>query len=258
VVDAFAVEPEWLKVTHPVLPLPALPAAWDGVRIALLADTHAGPMVDLDYLRRVVARANEADPDITVLAGDVVSAADAVTDELAAVLGELTAPEGKFAVLGNHDYWTDPAGVCNCLTAAGFAVLTNAHHLLDRDGQPLCIAGVDDFHSGRPDLAAALAHLPDRAADAPRVLLAHNPDFAERLTGSPRVDLMLSGHTHGGQMKIPFGPRPKLPIRHRKYAAGLVRGPHCPVYVSVGLGTVGIRARFNCRPELAIVTLRKE
>ena len=124
-----------------------------------------------------------------------------------------------------------------------------------RGGAGLWVAGVDDLWEGSPDLAAALAGVPEAV---PRILLCHNPDYAEQMQHTPRVDLMLCGHTHGGQVKIPFGPRPRLPIRHRRYAAGLVEGPCCQVYTSCGLGMVGVPIRFNCRPELAIVTLRRD
>ena len=91
----------------------------------------------------------------------------------------------------------------------------------------------------------------------PRLLLSHNPDYAEALGESPRVDLMLCGHTHGGQFRLPFIGPLRVPIRHRKYAAGLAQGPRCPVYTSVGLGMVGMRCRFYCRPELPVITLRR-
>lgn len=92
---------------------------------------------------------------------------------------------------------------------------------------------------------------------APRVLLAHNPDYAEQMPASPRVDLMLCGHTHGGQIRLPLLGALALPIRHRQYAAGLVHGPQCNVYISRGIGMVGIPIRFNCRPELALITLHR-
>ncbi len=255
VIDAFAVEPEWVKVTGPVIPIPNLPPAWDGVRVAQLTDIHIGRLIGLNYLREVVEKTNAASPDVIVLTGDYVSRTDAIGDNLAEVLSWLQAPEGKFAVLGNHDHWTDPAAIRSVLKTAGITDLTNRHETLRRSGRGLCIAGVDDLWEGVQDLDLALAGVGE---DVPRILLCHNPDYAEQMPAGPRVDLMLCGHSHGGQFKIPFGPRPRLPIRHSKYAAGLAEGPRCLVYTSVGLGMVGIPIRFNCRPELAIITLRRK
>ena len=141
------------------------------------------------------------------------------------------------------------------LRNAGVTVLDNACAIVRRDGQSLCIAGVEDPWHGHPSTERALDGLDE---DVCRVLLCHNPDYAEEMPARPRVDLMLAGHTHGGQVKIPFGPRPRLPIDYKKYGAGLVRGPHCPVYVTRGIGMIAPPVRFNCRPEVAIITLRKE
>ncbi len=255
IVDAVVVEPKWIKVTNPVVRIADLPPAWEGVRIAQLTDIHVGRLIDLDYVRKIVEKTNAAKPDVIVLTGDYVSRTDAIDDNLAEVLGRLQAPFGKFAVLGNHDHWTDPAAVRSVLAKAGIVDLTGRNTILNRGGAGLCLAGLDDLWEGRHDLSVALAGVDD---NVPRVLLCHNPDYAERMPASPRVDLMLCGHSHGGQFKIPFGPRPRLPIRHAKYAAGLASGPHCQVYTSVGLGMIGIPIRFNCRPELAVITLRRQ
>ncbi len=255
VIDAVAVEPKWIKVTNPAVTIPNLPPAWDGVRIAQLTDIHVGRLINLDYVRKAVAKTNAAGPDVVVLTGDYVSRTDAIDDNLAEALAALQAPHGKFAVLGNHDHWTDPAAMRSVLKQAGIADLTNRHAILDRGDARLCLAGVDDLWEGRQDLAGALSGVDE---SVPRVLLCHNPDYAEQMPAVPRVDLMLAGHSHGGQFKIPFGPRPKLPIRYAKYAAGLASGPRCQVYTSVGLGMVGIPIRFNCRPELTMITLRRQ
>jgi len=254
VLDSFVIEPRWLMLTAPTLRVAGLGAAWEGVRIAHLSDLHAGRICGIEYLRRVAAAANAASPDVIVLTGDHVSRADALTPALIELLAGLSAPEGKFAVLGNHDHACGAEAVCRALEQAGIDVLTNAHRILARRGQPLCIAGVDDCRTGRPDLAAALAGVDERV---PRVLLAHNPDYAEAMPARPRVDLMLCGHTHGGQIRLPFGPAPMAAVRHKRYTEGLVRGPRCNVYVSRGIGMVYLPVRFNCRPELPILTLRK-
>ena len=253
-IEALVVEPRWVRRTQPEIALEGLPRAWEGVRISLLTDIHLGPWVDLDHVAKAVAMSNDARPDIIALTGDFISRPRAVSPDFAAALKQLRASEGKFAVLGNHDYWHDPAGVTSMLRSAGITLLTNTRRTLERSGQRLCLAGVDDLWAGRPDLNAAL----DGAdGQVPRVLLCHNPDYAERMPSAPRVDLMLCGHTHGGQVRLPLVGRPWLPIRNGKYAAGLTRGPHCRVYTSCGLGMVGLPIRLGCRPELPLITLRR-
>lgn len=252
-VNALAVEPRWVKLTYPTIRIRNLPPAWDGVRIAHVTDIHLGNLISMDYVNKIVAITNAASADLLVLTGDYVSQTKAINSSLTEALTKLHAPMGKLAVLGNHDHWTNAPAVEAMLAAAGITVLINSHRILDRHGEKLCIAGVDDLWEGRQLLGPALGGV---AEDVPRILLSHNPDYAEQIPSHPRVDLMLSGHTHGGQVKIPFGPRPVLPIRYAKYAAGLVTGPHCQVYTSCGLGMIRIPVRFNCRPELPIITLR--
>jgi uncharacterized protein len=254
--DALLIEPGWVKLTRPTISLPTLPPAWDGVRIAQLSDIHVGRLVSLEDARDAVDLANSLEPDVIVLTGDYVSRADAITRALVEVFRNLRAPEGVFAVLGNHDYWIHRDQMIRTIEQAGIDMLVNEHRILRRGRAELCLAGVDDYWSEDPgpDLAAALAGVPESAC---RILLAHNPDYVEDLTGTPRVDLALSGHTHGGQVNLPLLGPPVLPIRHRKYAAGLVAGPHCPVYVSRGLGMVEVPVRLNCRPELPLLTLRR-
>ena len=255
IVDALAIEPHWFQTTRPVIPVNHLSPAWDGVRIAQITDIHVGRLSSLDDARRIVEMTNDLHPDIVVLTGDYVSRADAITHALVEVFRDLRTKR-KFAVLGNHDYWSNAKAVIASLETAGIPMLTNRHYILDRRNQSLCIAGVDDYWSATPgpNVADALRGVGE---EVPRILLSHNPDYAERLPARPRVDLMLSGHTHGGQVKLPLLGPLKLPIEHRKYAEGLVPGPRCPVFVSRGLGMVGVPMRFNCRPELPLITLRR-
>ena len=251
--EAFVIGPYHIEVTHPSIAIAGLPKAWEGVRVAQITDLHVGPLIGLDTIRRAVRMTNDESPDLIVATGDYVSDPPALDGELVNVLRELRAPMGKFAVLGNHDHWTGRIKTVNeMLVAAGFTLLTNTHAIIERDGDALCIAGVDDLWEGRQLIEQALAGVDERV---PRILLEHNPDYAETLPASPRVDLMLCGHTHGGQFKIPFGSRPQLPIVHTKYGAGLVEGPRCTVYTSRGIGMVGIPIRFNCRPEIPVFTL---
>ncbi len=254
-VDALALEPHGYVVTRRSIPIRGGGDAWDGVRIAQITDLHIGKLSSLDDARDIVDRTNDLRPDIVVLTGDFVSRADAISRALVEVLRDLRA-ERKFAVLGNHDYWADARTMIASLASAGIPLLTNRNEILTRRAQPLCIAGVDDlwsYHPG-PDAAAALAGVPETV---PRILLCHNPDYAETLPAPLRVDLMLCGHTHGGQIQLPLLGPLILPITHKKYAEGLVAGPRCPVFISRGLGMVNLPVRFRCRPELPVLTLRR-
>lgn len=254
--DAFFIEPWLIDVTHPTVMIDSLGHAWDGVRIAHVTDIHYGPVVDMDFVREIVQTTIAQSADLILMTGDYSTHGTGLVRELGKVLAKLEAPLGKFATLGNHDYHGGPGRVTDLLRSAGVTVLANSHVILELGGAKLCIVGIEDMWQGRPSLERALAGVPE---SVPRILLCHNPDFAEKMSAEARVDLMLCGHTHGGQVKIPFGPRPILPVRYRKYAAGLNTGPHCRVYTSRGLGMLGIGSvgwRFNCRPELPIITLR--
>jgi hypothetical protein len=252
-VDGLLIEPKWFQKTTPTITLPNIPAAWEGLRIAVIGDVHVGRLMSLDEAREIVDLANATSPDLTVLLGDYVSRADAITHSLVEVFRNIRAPLGVFAVLGNHDYWTNAPKVLQLFDAAGVRFLTNEHAIIHRDGQPLCIAGVDDLMAGRPDLATALANV---EPNVPRLLLCHNPDYLDRMPRDLRVDLALCAHTHGGQVRLPLLGPPILPVNNRAYAEGLVRAPSCPAYVTRGLGMVSIPVRFNCRPELPLITLR--
>ncbi len=254
IVDVLAVEPRWVKIKRVNVPIPNLPPVWDGVRIVQLTDLHLGKFVSLDYIRKIVKRTNVLFPDVIVLTGDFVNDGNTIVDGLERVLSALQSKFGKFAVLGNHDHWEGAGAIREVLDKAGIVDLSNKSVVLERAGEQICFAGVDDLWTATQDLSGALKDIPE---EVPRILLSHNPDYAEEMPPSPRVDLMLCGHTHGGQFKVPFGSRLWLPIRHSKYAAGLVEGPHCLVYTSVGVGMVGLPIRFNCRPEIPIITLRQ-
>jgi len=245
-----------LEVTAPVVRLPSLPAAWDGARIAHWSDLHWLWKPPASFYWRAVDLCAAARPDLVVYTGDFIYASAGVREDLAELLRAVRAPLGAYAVLGNndHDYGRGEA-VRRLVESAGVEVLANRHVLLRRGGQELCLAGVDDLWHERHDLRAALSGVNDSTV---RVLLCHNPDFAEVLPVRPRVDLMLCGHSHGGQVRLPAPLAAPSPIDHRRYMSGLVRGPRCLVYTSRGLGMNGPRAvRFRCRPELPLLTLRR-
>lgn len=246
-------EASWVRVERPTLPLPRLPRSFDGLRVAFLADIHHGPFVSLDFVRGVVRTTLNLQPDLILLGGDYISKDAEYAAPCFEVLGGLRAPLGVYGVLGNHDHWHGPAETRAGMKDAGITELTNTGVWLTRGKDRFRLAGVDDLWRGTPDVSAALGDA--SAADA-CLLVSHNPDVAETLRDA-RVGLMLSGHTHGGQVVVPGYGAPIVPSRYgQKYLKGLVEAPVTKVYVSRGLGTVSPPMRFGSRPELTLLTLR--
>ena len=251
-------EAKWCRVVRQTIALPNLPAVFRGTRIALMADVHHGPFVPLAYIRHVVAMANALKPDLALLAGDYVHQHHSYIAPGIEALGKLQAPLGRFAVRGNHDnhsYHDDHAYRPNSTAAladAGLPDLNNTGAWIERGGARLRICGVGDLWTDQQDLDGALRDAHDGDAV---ILLSHNPDFAETIRDS-RVGLVLSGHTHGGQVVIPGLGAPIVPSRYgQKYLHGLVQAPCCQVFVTRGVGTISPPARFLCRPEVALITL---
>ena len=159
---------------------------------------------------------------------------------------------GRFSVLGNHDHWESAPASRHALDAAGIARVDNAGTWLERGGARLRVCGVGDLWTDHQDLPAALGDATDRDAV---ILLSHNPDFAEEVRDR-RVGLIVSGHTHGGQVVVPGYGAPIVPSRYgQKYLHGLVRGLSCQVFITRGVGTVTPPVRFLCRPEIVLITL---
>lgn len=267
------VESRWLHVSRRVHPLRDLPAELDGLRVVQLTDIHHGPNLSLEYVRRAVRTANALDADLMVLTGDFVHRSPVYIEPVARELANLRARVGVVGVLGNHDWWEDGPRSKRAFAAVGIPLLDNDRALvtrdrrllLPRDGHAaawrdagLCVAGIGDFLEDDQDYDRALRGVP---ADVPRLLLSHNPDAAEdrRLLDAPhRVDLMISGHTHGGQIVLPLIGPPVIPSRYgRKYAGGLIQGPKFPVFVSRGIGTTLLPVRLGASPEIAVIELRR-
>jgi len=251
-----------LKITRLQLPLRRLPPRFDGLRIVQLSDFHYDRYVDVRVITSAVQAANQLQPDLVVLTGDFVtqgpftgqydppSARDA--EPCSHILSRLRSRLGIFAVLGNHDYYTDPNVVAEILRSRGFRVLRNQSFAVEENGARLWIAGVNDVVAGADDLEAALQQVPP---SEPVVLLAHEPDFADWVPPH-RVDLQLSGHSHGGQIVLPVIGPPYLPPLARKYPWGLRRLGPLTLYTNRGVGTITLPVRFNCPPEITLFTLR--
>ncbi len=231
-----------------------LDTAFDGFRFLLLADSHCGPFTGSDFIKKAVNVVNSENPDAVLLLGDFSHQNGKYIKPGIAPFAKLKAKLGVFAVLGNHDHWHGKEQTISALKSANVKLLQNEAVQLKRGEASIILGGVDDLWEGRPNVNRAFGNLPKTI---PRILMSHNPDYAEHIHSSIRVDLMLSGHTHGGQVNLPFIGAPILPVTTgQKYRAGFVDGPACKVYISRGLGTVTPPVRFRCRPEITVMTLR--
>lgn len=248
-------EASQIRVRRHAVILPRVPAAFAGKTIAVLADIHHGPFVSLAFIRRAVGLAQSLQADAYALVGDFAHKGKHAAEQLPACIeavSKLSAPLGVFAVPGNHDMPDGGRVYRAAVGASPLTDLTNRAVRLTSGSDELWLAGVDDLWWGKPDLGAALRDVP---AGAEVILLAHNPDFAE-VRPDPRVGLMLSGHTHGGQVYLPGDGGRWLPSRYgTKYRGGLVQGPASHVFVTRGIGEAGIPVRLNCPPEINVLTL---
>jgi len=230
-----------------------LPPVFAGFRIALVTDLHAGPCVPPWWLEHVAGQVAALDPDVIALGGDFVSHARSDLDGLEGVLQQFRARDGVIAVLGNHDHWIGAEHVVPVLERGGARVLMNEHVVIRRGPHALAIAGVDDFSHGAVRLDDALAGIP---LDVPRVLLSHNPDLVEYIPQDVRVDVMLSGHTHNGQLHLPLvGPLTVPSQFGATYLHGLKRCRSTQLYVSAGVGMASIPWRWGNPPELPLIEL---
>jgi predicted MPP superfamily phosphohydrolase len=251
-------EAKWCRVVRQTIVLPNLPATFRGIKLALMADIHHGPFVPLAYIRHVVSMANALKPDLALLAGDYVHRHHSYIAPGIEALGKLRAPLGRFAVRGNHDnhsyhdshnYQPNSSAA---LAQAGLPDLNNTGIWLERGRDRLRICGVGDLWTDRQNLDRALG---DATEGDAVVLLSHNTDFAETIRDK-RVGLVLSGHTHGGQIVVPGLGAPIVPSQYgQKYLHGLVDGPSCQVFITRGVGTITPPVRLLCRPEIVLITL---
>ena len=249
-------EPYRLVVDRVEVHSPRVPRALDGLKIGQLTDTHYGSSSDQAFIERASNMLQRLAPDLIVLTGDYVHHAGE-PEPAARALGSLRAPLGVFAVLGNHDHWHGALAVESAFRSAflgqRFDLLRNAHHTVDVAGTPLHIVGADDAWEGPMDLPKALIGLP---RDEPAILLAHEPDVADQTSAAYPFILQLSGHSHGGQVRIPLIGAPVLPYLGRKYPIGLRFVEGMFVYTSRGVGMASPPVRFRCPPEVTLITLR--
>ena len=264
------IERHWIEIVQTGVALPNLPAAFEGARIVQLSDIHMDEYTEASFLRRVVHQIDLLQPDAVLLTGDFVSEGPGSVDfaigaawQCANILSQLKCRQ-LYAVLGNHDVSMGSEPITAALTANRITVLNNSCLPIDRIGNRtggrIWLAGVDDPVNGDPDperaIPPSIRHLPGE----PVLLMCHAPDYADDMLGTPAgkaVDLMLSGHTHGGQIRLPFVGPLTLPSLGRKYVEGWFRLGEMQLYVNRGIGTVGVPFRLDCPPEITLITLRR-
>ncbi len=243
-----------LEITHHEIIIPDLPASFDGYRIAFLTDTHVTSFMRRGFYRLCVEETVRRQTDLVLLGGDFVSWQKHIPLMTRVLLDGLEAPDGVYAVLGNHDYWSDADSVVAAMSAKGVEFIINRSVRLQRGNDVIDLVGIDEIYRGDPDVETAFRQVTGKR---PCIAVSHHPDIIDEL-GGQRVDLLLSGHTHGGQIRLPFLGAIVVPSKHEGlYDAGFHREGDVLLYVSRGLGSVP-PVRILCRPELATFTLVRE
>lgn len=239
-----------LSLERVEIKLRRLPPQLEGFKIIHLSDTHHSPFTNIDHIARAVKVANRLKPDMFLLTGDYVSHEERYIAPVAEVLGKLRSEFGTYACLGNHDHWTNADLVTHLFRGERINVLINEGLRFEARGGTFWLAGVDDYMVGKTDLQSALkGSFPDEM----KLLLAHNPIIFRQAVRAG-IDLTLSGHTHGGQVKIRDEEKRILPQRRLK--AGLHRRKESQVYITRGIGTVVLPVRYQCPPEISLLELR--
>lgn len=251
-----------LELSEQIIRLRRLPEAFHGLRIAQISDIHYDEFTEPYFVREVVSRINSLNPDIVLLTGDFVTNGPlshrlpkGLSYRCAEVLSGIQCPH-RFASLGNHDVLVGWEIVVDALKLHGIPTLVNSYLPFERDGSRLWFAGIRSSLEDVPDLDAAIPR--QATSGEPIILLAHEPDYAPHVVKRGNVDLMLSGHTHGGQVHLPFigTPRQLLPRGGRRFVHGHFDIGPLQLYVNRGIGTVKLPIRFLCPPELTLFTLQ--
>ncbi|MBN2378147.1 MAG: phosphodiesterase YaeI [Sedimentisphaerales bacterium] len=264
-IDAFAIEPHWVETVRIDLQIKNLPEAFVGKKIVQISDLHCSRVVTEQYLQECVKDINRLQPDIVVLTGDYITydGKNGYKEKVAQAIGGIKSKSGIFAVLGNHDYGVITRFhqngkaelrefLTDQITKSGHKVLKNESFAVEIDQSRLWIVGLGDLWAGDFHPEKAFASVPQNEAT---IALSHNPDTFKRLQ-EHSADVVLCGHTHGGQVHLPLLGPPVLPVKDKQYHAGLFSRGEKQLYVNRGLGRIG-RLRFNCRPEITLFTLTR-
>jgi predicted MPP superfamily phosphohydrolase len=250
-----------LSVLTPTIGIKNLPDAFQGFRIAQISDVHFDEYTEPSFVRRVVGEINRLQPDLVLLTGDFITMnpfglrfAEGAIYRCLDVLRGISAP--RFACMGNHDSMLGAPMLHPIFASYDIPLLMNQYVPIERAGQRLWLCGVGEYLTETPDLDLTIPAAPD----GPVLLMCHTPDYADMVISHPRgrlVDMMFSGHTHGGQIRIPLLPPVHLPEGGKKYLEGLFRFNQMQLYVNRGIGAIGLPFRLNCPPEITLFTLRR-
>ncbi len=259
------IERHWIEISRHDVFLRGLSPAFNGLRIVQLSDIHMDEYTEPFFLRRVVDHINSIAPGAVLFTGDYISYGLGSRDfsvgaawQCANILNTLNCRQ-RYAILGNHDVIVGEKQVTAALTANGITVLRNTYLPIERRGGRFWLAGLDDPVEGHPDPELAIPASIRNIPNEPVVLMCHAPDYADHLLAhapGKAVALMLSGHTHGGQVRLPFLGAIALPTMGKRYVEGWFRLGDLQLYVNRGIGTVGLPLRFDCPPEITLFTLR--
>lgn len=250
---ATLIEPYNYLISQTDVYIKDLPERFENYRITQLTDVHHSRILGIDEVRRVVRLAQQTRPDMFVLTGDYATSYRRYIEPCAEALGSLSAPDGVWAVLGNHDHYTDPESTTRALERQHIAVLNNQNTSLRRGSDTIQLSGIDDWSWNATDWNKAFVGTNKKM---PTILLSHQPSVLE-LEQTRDVSLILSGHTHGGQIKIPWlGTPARFATKDLRFAQGLFRHNDVQLYVSSGTGVIGLPIRFGVRPEIAVLRLK--
>ena len=246
------IEGNILQINHYNIPVTNLPNSFSGFKIVHITDIHYGPLVSLDFVKKVIGKANSINGDMIVCTGDYVHERNEIEqiDTVWPIISQLKATYGVYSVLGNHDHWADFNKSEYWLNKSG----QNIRHKsvkIGKNGEEIWLGGAGDYYEDSVGIDRAFENVPQEKC---KIVLAHNPDTADQ-NFITTVDLVVSGHTHGGQVKIPFVGTPILPVENKKYSSGYIQTPKTGVFISRGIGWTIIPVRFNCFPEIAVLNL---
>lgn len=231
-----------------------LPQSFNGFTIAHLTDLHLGTLVSESFLEGVVNKTNKLKTDLIVCTGDYVHARNttAEIDKVWPILSKLKAKYGVYSVLGNHDHWADTSRSLYWLNKTGQNI-RHASKAIHNGSEKIIIAGAGDFWEDEVNIDKAFAKY---QGDECRILLSHNPDSIDQEFKTD-ISLTLSGHTHGGQVRVPFYGAPILPVKNKKYSSGIISAENTKLFISRGIGWTIYPIRFNCYPEIAVLELER-
>lgn len=248
-------EPRHLSIESLELEFRRLPPIFDGLKVVQFSDLHLGFHSYESDLKNLMESIMSQSPDVICLTGDIVDNSVEPLAQAVPYLTSLKAPMGKYAILGNHDHWGQPDEVIRMLEASGFVVLQNSNVILRRQESMIAIVGLEDLLRGSPDPDKALKGIPEGTFS---LLLMHEPDYADTAALYP-FDIQLSGHSHGGQVRLPLLGAVTTPIGSKRYIQGLyqLESTDMKLYVNRGIGVTQLPIRFLCRPELTVFTFKK-